>query len=48
MDESTDQSGKLEKEVEIIAEVIEELSQAVGQIAVSADSLTDVTKSMQA
>jgi heme-based aerotactic transducer len=48
MDESTDQSGKLEKEVEIIAEVIDELSQAVGQIAVSADSLTDVTKSMQA
>lgn len=47
MDESTDRSGKLEKEVEVMAEVIEELSQAVGQIAVSADSLTDVTKSMQ-
>ena len=47
MDESTDRSGKLEKEVEVMAEVIEELSHAVGQIAVSADSLTDVTKSMQ-
>ncbi|MDM5317809.1 globin-coupled sensor protein [Fictibacillus sp. b24] len=47
MDESTDRSGKLEKEVEVMAEVIEELSHAVGQIAISADSLTDVTKSMQ-
>ncbi|MFC0238701.1 protoglobin domain-containing protein [Fictibacillus phosphorivorans] len=47
MGESTDRSGKLEKEVEVMAEVIEELSHAVGQIAVSADSLTDVTKSMQ-
>jgi heam-based aerotactic trancducer len=47
MDESTERSGKLENEVEVMAEVIEELSQAVGQIAISADSLSDVTKNMQ-
>lgn len=46
MDESNERSGKLEKEVEVMAEVIEELSQAVGQIAVSADSLTDVTRGL--
>jgi heam-based aerotactic trancducer len=47
MDESTERSGKLENEVEVMAEVIEELSHAVGQIAISADSLSDVTRSMQ-
>jgi heam-based aerotactic trancducer len=47
MNESTERSGKLENEVEVMAEVIEELSQAVGQIAISADSLSDVTKNMQ-
>jgi heam-based aerotactic trancducer len=47
MEESTDRSGKLENEVEVMAEVIEELSQAVDQIAISADSLSDVTRSLQ-
>ncbi|MFD1356357.1 protoglobin domain-containing protein [Fictibacillus halophilus] len=47
MDESTERSGKLENEVEVMAEVIEELSHAVGQIAISADSLSDITRSMQ-
>lgn len=47
MEESTDRSGKLENEVEVMAEVIEELSQAVDQIAISADTLSDVTRSLK-
>ncbi|WP_396136075.1 methyl-accepting chemotaxis protein [Bacillus sp. NEB1478] len=41
MDDSNKKSIALEKEVEVMAEVIEELTKAVGQIAVSADNLTD-------
>ncbi|MDR7071111.1 globin-coupled sensor protein [Fictibacillus barbaricus] len=41
MDDSNKKSIALEKEVEVMAEVIEELTNAVGQIAVSADNLTD-------
>jgi heme-based aerotactic transducer len=41
MDESNKKSVALEQEVEVMAEVIEELTKAVGQIAISADNLTD-------
>jgi heam-based aerotactic trancducer len=46
MKESNEKGISLEKEVEIMAEIIGELSHAVDQIAVSADSLTDVTRNM--
>jgi heme-based aerotactic transducer len=41
MEESNKKSAAVEQEVEVMAEVIEDLTKAVGQIAISADNLTD-------